>query len=394
MSEFQIKTDALAVNRAFQSRDEFSMLVCDVYLVITQFFVQKALFRHSGEYIAGFAATQEVDVAVDGEGDFSVGVGSRAHHRVGQREKNPALSGAPGVDVLRTHRQLSFSETGLDFKQFHSGVNGKFIVFEVIQCFHIKPKVHLILNRMAFLSPFCANFGVSFPKSDTFMQILMDPILCQAAPNYVGCALLCSVRNTDSDSLLWKELDAEMDVFRSKYVVEDIHKLPGIYEMRQLYKKLGKDPNRYRPSAEALCRRILKNKDWYRINTLVDLINLVSIRSGFSIGGFDLDNIQGDLTFGVGKAGEDFEAIGRGMLNIEGLPVYRDAVGGIGTPTSDVERTKISLNTRRLLMVIHSANGANRLDETKAYALDLLKRFCQVSDEQSFSFGNPLNRVR
>mgnify|MGYP000747919632 CR=1 FL=1 len=84
----------------------------------------------------------------------------------------------------------------------------------------------------------------------------------------------------------------------------------------------------------------------YQIDTLVDLINLVSIRYGYSIGGFDADKIQGDtLVLGIGKSGEPYEGIGRGELNIEGMPVYRDAMGGIGTPTSDNERTKLEAGT-------------------------------------------------
>jgi DNA/RNA-binding domain of Phe-tRNA-synthetase-like protein len=196
-----------------------------------------------------------------------------------------------------------------------------------------------------------------------------------AAPCYAGSLLECEVENTSHDAGLWEEIESEVRRFRALYQVEDINQLPGIYEMRRLYKKLGKDPNRYRPSSEALCRRILLGKDLYRINTLVDLINLVSIRTGFSIGGFDARMVQGDLSIGVGKAGERFEAIGRGLLNIEGLPVYRDALGGIGTPTSDEERTKLSLSTTRLLMVIHTAGGTEGLEGAEVLSERLLIRY-------------------
>ena len=207
------------------------------------------------------------------------------------------------------------------------------------------------------------------------------PILA-AAPSYTGCVLDCNVLNSLHEPLLWEEISAETLRFSSRYMVEDINKLPGIYEMRQLYKKLGKDPNRYRPSAEALCRRLLQGKELYQINTLVDLINLVSIHTGFSIGGFDADKVQGDLRIGVGQAGEPFEAIGRGLLNIEGLPVYRDALGAIGTPTSDVERTKLSLETTRLLMVIHSAGGSTGVDEAMDFSQRLLLQHAHATDIQ------------
>lgn len=89
---------------------------------------------------------------------------------------------------------------------------------------------------------------------------------------------------------------------------------------RQAYKRLGKDPNRYRPSSEALRRRILRELPLYKVDTLVDLINLVSIRSGYSIGGFDADKIAGgSLVLGVGREGEIYHGIGRGELNIAGL---------------------------------------------------------------------------
>jgi DNA/RNA-binding domain of Phe-tRNA-synthetase-like protein len=76
----------------------------------------------------------------------------------------------------------------------------------------------------------------------------------------------------------------------------------------------------------------------------------------------------------VGEADERFEAIGRGVLNIEGLPVYRDAVGGIGTPTSDEERTKITTDTAHLLMIINAYSGEEGLQEAVTYSVDLLKR--------------------
>ena len=215
-------------------------------------------------------------------------------------------------------------------------------------------------------------------------KIAIEPVILEAAPDYTGIALICNLNNTNSDENLWLELDAVIDAFRQCYVVEDVNKLPGIYEMRQLYKKLGKDPNRYRPSAEALCRRVLKDKNLYRINTLVDAINLISIHTGFSIGGFDCDQIVGDLQLGVGRSGERFNAIGRGVLNIEGLPVYRDAMGGIGTPTSDEERTKIELHTKRLLMIINSAEGDARLEDALLLSRRLLADYLQATEIETF----------
>ena len=116
--------------------------------------------------------------------------------------------------------------------------------------------------------------------------------------------------------------------------------------------------------------------DVYRINTLVDLINLVSIGSGYAIGGFDADKIVGDtITWGVGEENEKFEGIGRGLLNVAGLPLYRDAVGGIGSPTSDDERTKLTLDTRKLQMQINAFGEEMPLEETVAWTVSLLEKY-------------------
>jgi len=178
---------------------------------------------------------------------------------------------------------------------------------------------------------------------------------------------------------LWQEIAAVEAEFKASYPIEQINKIPTIQATRQAYKAFGKDPNRYRPSAEALCRRILKGMELYRINTLVDLINLVSIRTGYSIGGFDEDKIVGDVTLTVGTADDVFEGIGRGLLNIEGLPVYKDSVGGIGTPTSDNERTKLSQETTRLFMIINGYSGKVGLQEAIDYSVQLLDKYANAT---------------
>ena len=122
----------------------------------------------------------------------------------------------------------------------------------------------------------------------------------------------------------------------------------------------------------------MKGNELYKINTLVDAINLISLKTGYSVGGFDADLIQGDLELGVGQKDEKFEAIARGFLNIENLPVYRDSIGGIGTPTSDEERTKIGLDTNKLLMLLNAYSGKKNLDEAVEYAKDVLMEYVEA----------------
>ena len=160
--------------------------------------------------------------------------------------------------------------------------------------------------------------------------------------------------NTPYSAELWQEIHALEDRLRQTLSTETLKEQPGIAATRRVYKACGKDPSRYRPASEQLIRRMLQGKELYQIDTLVDLVNLASIAFGYSIGGFDADHFVGDtLTLGIGREGEPYEGIGRGPLNIAGLPVYRDAQGGVGTPTSDHERTKMTLDTTHLVVLIN-----------------------------------------
>ncbi|MBR1427671.1 MAG: hypothetical protein IJ582_01405 [Prevotella sp.] len=208
----------------------------------------------------------------------------------------------------------------------------------------------------------------------------------QVCPGFVGAAVEARVENSSYCQSLWDEIHALGEEYRATLNTESLKQMSGIAATRRVYKACGKDPSRYRPSSEALIRRMLQGKDLYQIDTLVDLINLASIRFGYSIGGFDADKFHGDtLTLGVGQKDEPYEGIGRGMINIEGLPVYRDADGGVGTPTSDHERTKIEIGTTHLMVLVNGYDGnEEQVLDTARFIQQLLRKYCK-SDGGSIS---------
>lgn len=209
-------------------------------------------------------------------------------------------------------------------------------------------------------------------------QLKVSAEIKEACPVFVGAAVLAAVKNTTFSEGLWKEISAFTEELTTTTRVEDIKSQPVIAATREAYKRCGKDPGRYRPSAEALRRRLIRGIPLCQIDTLVDLINLVSLRTGHSIGGFDADKIEGNyLELGIGKAGEPFEGIGKGVLNIEGLPVYRDRIGGIGTPTSDNERTKMDIETTHILAIVNGYNGKEGLKEAAEMIQSLLKKYSE-----------------
>ena len=210
------------------------------------------------------------------------------------------------------------------------------------------------------------------------MNIVVSKEIESVCPSFVGACVEAQVVNSEYCQPLWDEINALGERFRQTLTTQTLKELSGIAATRRVYRACGKDPSRYRPASEALIRRQLTGKSLYQIDTLVDLVNLASIAYGYSIGGFDADKFQGDtLTLGVGKAGEPYEGIGRGTINIEGLPVYRDQIGGVGTPTSDNERTKMEMNTTHLVVLINGYDGNEANVRANAeYIQTLLKKYC------------------
>ena len=202
-------------------------------------------------------------------------------------------------------------------------------------------------------------------------------LLC---PNLrLGC-IEAQVSVSDSHEKLNAEADRLMQKIKLTLSFEDISKIAAIAASRKAYKACGKDPARYRLSAEALLRRVVSGKGLYQINNVVDQLNLVSISTGFSIGGYDAGQIQGDITFGVGRPDEPYQAIGRGGLNIENLPVFRDKQGAFGTPTSDSQRTEVTAQTKHFLMVLIDFGNDPDLEKAIQMAVVLLETYCQAKN--------------
>jgi len=217
------------------------------------------------------------------------------------------------------------------------------------------------------------------------MKVIVSQEIERACPAFVGACVEAQVVNTPYNEALWQEIEAMGERYRQELTTESLKDMTSIAATRRVYKACGKDPSRYRPASEALIRRILQGKELYQRDTLVDLVNLASIAYGYSIGGFDADRFVGDtLTLGIGREGEPYEGIGRGIINIHGLPVYRDAEGGVGTPTSDHERTKMTIDTRHLVVLINGYDGnEQRVRKNAEYIQELLRKYCQ-SDGGSY----------
>lgn len=184
----------------------------------------------------------------------------------------------------------------------------------------------------------------------------------------------------ESGDELWKELQSlAAEVQRSIGGLEALAARPEVATVREAYRALGKDPSRYRGSAEALVRRQIQGKGLYRVNPVVDLNNYLSLLSLCPVGSYDMANVRGDICFRRGLAGEAFAGIGKGPVNLDGLPVFCDEDGPFGSPTSDSERTMITKNTTHALTAIISFGAsALPLDQLLARGKELFARHLGV----------------
>lgn len=220
------------------------------------------------------------------------------------------------------------------------------------------------------------------------MEVIVSEDIARVCPGFVGACLDAQVTNSVYSKPLWDEISSLGEQFRQTLTPDTLKEWAGIAATRRVYRACGKDPSRYRPASEALVRRMLQGKPLYQVDTLVDLVNLASIAYGYSIGGFDGAKFVGQrLTLGVGQEGEPYEGIGRGPINIAGLPVYRDEAGGVGTPTSDNERTKITLDTTHLVVLINGYDGEeSRVRANAEYIQELLRKYCDSDGGSYFIF--------
>ncbi|MDY6148029.1 MAG: phenylalanine--tRNA ligase beta subunit-related protein [Porphyromonas sp.] len=222
------------------------------------------------------------------------------------------------------------------------------------------------------------------------MIISVDSSFESLIPHFSLAVIAATVKVFPKNELLRAVMERVGAEMSSSVDLSQIKENPAILHARQAYKRLGKDPNRYRPASEQLSRRVVLGKGLFYINSLVDLGNLFSLQTGYPVGVFDASSIRGDVLLRRGLESDVFEGIGRGLLNIDGLPVYEDGLSPFATPTSDSERTKVRLETTSALVFInHYIPDTNlqkgpylspRLSQAADRMVDYLVKYAEAQD--------------
>jgi len=212
------------------------------------------------------------------------------------------------------------------------------------------------------------------------MQITIDPKLKTKCPRTALASVTALVEAGPSPAALLQEMKTRESEIGKLPFPRGVLASPQVEETRKAYKALGKDPARYRGSAEALLRRVVAGKGLPEINSVVDVINLVSIESRLPVGLYDLGHVVGEIVFRAGRAGETYKGIGKYDLNLEGLPLFADTVGPHGSATSDSERTMVTAATNQVLAVIISFGGTDGLERWAERMSALLRQHAAGQD--------------
>lgn len=210
------------------------------------------------------------------------------------------------------------------------------------------------------------------------MNIKISKELTSLCPGATLMVLSYEAEVQKSSVELLALLDKTIKELQKRYTMADLPEIPHIKDTRTAYRNLGKSPTAYRNAAEAMLRRIVKGNGLYHINNVVEINNLISVTTGYSVGSYDTDCLSGIVEWKPASDGESYQGIGKDVLNIEHLPTLYDENGAFGNPTSDSRRAMISTGKHRISSVVYSFSGSDELNSISAQYQELLTAFCSV----------------
>lgn len=209
------------------------------------------------------------------------------------------------------------------------------------------------------------------------MKIIIDDKINEKCSQVAIGSIEVYIKVSEENEELWKLISEKASEIEKNIPVKQITTIKNIADSRSAYKSFGKDPSRYRLSSEALYRRIARGLGLYKVNNVVDINNLISLESAYSVGTYDLDKLSGEIHFTIADEGETYEGIGKGEINISHLPVFYDEKGKFGSTTSDSVRAMITTDAKHILMNIISFNGDSELDKYMNKACEYLEKYAE-----------------
>ncbi|MED1950226.1 B3/4 domain-containing protein [Brevibacillus centrosporus] len=198
------------------------------------------------------------------------------------------------------------------------------------------------------------------------MKVQLDATVFERLPRLsLGILHYSGASVSDSPKMLQGRINYFVEGLRLEHDVSKLTEIEGIREWRAAFKQAGIDPSRYRPSSEALLRRLLQGNAFFWINSAVDINNFFSVHHALPFGIYDQDQLMGDVVFRIGRADDIYEGLNGREVNMEGKLLLADENGAFGSPIVDSKRTSVTESSRNLMQVIffHEQVSAQKKDE-------------------------------
>ena len=210
------------------------------------------------------------------------------------------------------------------------------------------------------------------------MEITLSSQLKELVPGFkVGIIQYSGITVGDSPQMLKGRLQLFQESIFFELEDKSVTDLPGIQEWRSIFKMTGKDPNRYRPSSEALFRRIKKQNYLTSVQSAIDINNFFSLQYQVPIGVYDADKLSGAVEIRVGAQGEEYEGLNGRTNSLEGLVISVDDESPFGSPFVDSARTPVTIETKNALQIIYLSPSTNE-ENSRNLTASLMNMFIQI----------------
>ena len=219
-------------------------------------------------------------------------------------------------------------------------------------------------------------------------EVKIDPQLWKVYPEIRLGVMQFTAAVQEPDGRFWSHMDKEvLPQVRQAIEGKEWSEIPGIRGSRAAYKAFGRNPGRYRVSSEALIRRVRRGDELYHINSVVDVNNLLSVKSGLSVGSYDLDKLCGSVILRKAEAGEGYTGIGKDFIDMENMLVLADDQGIFGSSMSDSTRAMVTESTRHVLVVVYCFENRIDLSALLEVGKNAFANFAGVQDAETWIVG-------
>lgn len=210
------------------------------------------------------------------------------------------------------------------------------------------------------------------------LEITISPDLCKLFPHFkIGFITYKNIEVGQSPQMVKGRLQLFQESIYFDLENKNVTDLDGIKEWRQIFKTAGKDPNRYRHSAEALYRRVKKQHYLQPVNSSIDINNFFSLEYQIPIGVYDADKLSGDILIRLGKEGEEYAGLNGRPNSLANLIISEDAEGPFGSPFVDSEKTAVAEQTKNAVQIVYLRPSLETA-EAENMVESLMKMYTQV----------------